>query len=43
MSYDYDAWNRRFLMIKDGAAGDDIATIPWIITVQGWIEELKER
>jgi serine/threonine-protein kinase len=39
--YDVSPDSTRFLMMKQGAAGDEIARSPAIVVVQNWQEELK--
>lgn len=42
-TYDVSPDGRRFLMIKDGAAGDPKATPASMVVVLNWLEELKQR
>jgi dipeptidyl aminopeptidase/acylaminoacyl peptidase len=42
-SYDVSADGKRFLMLKDIAAGDPNATPAGMVLVQHWFEELKQR
>jgi serine/threonine-protein kinase len=42
-TYDVSADSRRFLMIKDSAAGDPSATPASMVVVLNWTEELKQR
>jgi serine/threonine-protein kinase len=41
--YDVSPDGRRFLMIKEGAAADRIATSAGMVAVLNWFEELKQR
>jgi Tol biopolymer transport system component len=41
-SYDVSPDGKRFLMLKDSAAGDPNATPPSMVVVQHWFEELKQ-
>jgi hypothetical protein len=42
-SYDVSADGKRFLMLKDSAAGDPNATPLSMVLVEHWYEELKQR
>ncbi len=42
-SYDVSPDGRRFVMIKDSAAGDPNATPAGMVLVEHWFEELKQR
>ena len=41
--YDVSADGKRFLMLKDSAAGDPKATPASMVVVEHWFEELKQR
>jgi eukaryotic-like serine/threonine-protein kinase len=41
--YDVSADGKRFLMLKDSAAGDQNATPASMVVVEHWFEELKQR
>jgi serine/threonine-protein kinase len=41
--YDVSADGKRFLMLKDSAAGDSNATPASMVVVEHWFEELKQR
>ena len=42
-TYDVSPDGQRFLMIKETASGDQPSTLPSIIVVLNWVEELKAR
>ena len=42
-SYDVSADGKRFLMLKNSAAGDPNATPAIMVVVEHWFEELKQR
>jgi Tol biopolymer transport system component len=42
-SYDVSPDGQRFLMIKDSASGDQPSTLPGIVVVVNWAEELKAK
>ena len=42
-SFDVSPDGRRFLMVKDGPAGDPNATPVSMVVVEHWFEELKQR
>jgi len=42
-SYDVSADGQRFLMLKDGPAGNPNATLASMVVIENWFEKLKQR